>query len=146
MEPELAEAFDEGISELVAASGGRIEALACGECRPGFVGACVSSYRLMGDMEELAHALRKRGQLLFVHPGLPAPVPVGAPPWWTAVVDYTTQMQAARRAIRSYPLCSDCLPAARLSSSSAWQRAAATQSWPRARTSTSNRLRTALGP
>jgi 6-methylsalicylate decarboxylase len=95
MEPELAEAFDEGIGEVIAASGGRIEAFACGECRPGFVGACVSSYRLMGDMEELAHALRKRGQLLFVHPGLPAPVPVGAPPWWTAVVDYTTQMQAA---------------------------------------------------
>jgi hypothetical protein len=95
MEPELAEAFDEGIGEVIAASGGRIEAFACGECRPGFVGACVSSYRLMGDMEELAHGLRKRGQLLFVHPGLPAPVPVGAPPWWTAVVDYTTQMQAA---------------------------------------------------
>jgi hypothetical protein len=95
IEPELAEAFDEGISEIISASGGRIEAFACGECRPGFVGACVSSYRLMGDIEALAHGLRKRGQLLFVHPGLPAPVPVGAPSWWTAVVDYTTQMQAS---------------------------------------------------
>ena len=95
MEPELAETFDEGIPEVVAAAGGRITALACGECRPGFVGACVSSYRLMGDLEELAADLQSQGQLLFVHPGLPAPVPVGAPSWWTAVVDYTTQMQAA---------------------------------------------------
>jgi hypothetical protein len=95
MEPELADTFDEGIAEVVATAGGRIAALACGECRPGFVGACVSSYRLMGDLEELATDLQNEGQLLFVHPGLPAPVPVGAPPWWTAVVDYTTQMQAA---------------------------------------------------
>jgi 6-methylsalicylate decarboxylase len=95
MEPELAETFDEGIPEVVAAAGGRIAALACGECRPGFVGACVSSYRLMGDLEELAADLQSQGQLLFVHPGLPAPVPVGAPSWWTAVVDYTTQMHAA---------------------------------------------------
>ena len=95
MEPELAEAFDEGIGELIAASGGRIEAFACGEYRPGFLGACVSSYRLMGDLEELTGALQSQGQPLFVHPGLPAPVPVAAPSWWTAVVDYTTQMQAA---------------------------------------------------
>jgi len=95
MEPELAETFDEGIPEVVAAAGGRIAALACGEYRPGFVGACVSSYRLMGDLEELAVDLQREGQLLFVHPGLPAPLPPDVPPWWTAVVDYTTQMQAA---------------------------------------------------
>lgn len=95
MEPELAETFDEGIPEVVAAAGGRIAALACGECRPGFAGACVSSYRLMGDLEELAVDLQSEGQLLFVHPGLPAPLPPDVPPWWTAVVDYTTQMQAA---------------------------------------------------
>lgn len=95
MEPELAETFDEGIPEVVAAAGGRIAALACGECRSGFAGACVSSYRLMGDLEELAVDLQSEGQLLFVHPGLPAPLPPDVPPWWTAVVDYTTQMQAA---------------------------------------------------
>jgi hypothetical protein len=95
MEPELADTFDEGILEVVATAGGRIAALACGECRPGFVGACVSSYRLMGDLEKLATDLQNEGQLLFVHPGLPAPAPVDAPAWWTAVVDYTTQMQAA---------------------------------------------------
>lgn len=95
MEPELAETFDEWIPELVAAADGRIAAIACGECRPGFAGACVSSYRLMGDLEDLAADLQSEGQFLFVHPGLPAPAPPDIPPWWTAVVDYTTQMQAA---------------------------------------------------
>ena len=35
------------------------------------------------------------GQVLFVHPGPPGAPATDAPPWWTAVVDYTTQMQAA---------------------------------------------------
>ena len=36
----------------------------------------------------------RAGGFLFVHPGA-AVTPPGAPPWWTAIVDYTAEMQAA---------------------------------------------------
>jgi predicted TIM-barrel fold metal-dependent hydrolase len=87
--PELAEAYDEGILEVAAASGGRIRPLACGEERDGFVGTCVSAQRVVGD------PLAVHGSLLFVHPGYSPPPPEGKPGWWTAVVEYTAQMQAA---------------------------------------------------
>jgi predicted TIM-barrel fold metal-dependent hydrolase len=38
--------------------------------------------------------LERTGSVLFVHPG-PSPAPSLAPMWWTAVVGYTSQMQAA---------------------------------------------------
>jgi hypothetical protein len=86
--PELADAYDEGILELAAASGGRIRPLACGEERDGFVGRCVSAHRLVADPPA-------RGKLLFVHPGYAPPPAAGRPQWWTPVVEYTAQMQAA---------------------------------------------------
>jgi hypothetical protein len=93
--PELVAAYHDSIAELVEAAGGRLRAFACGECREGFVGACVSAERLLAGIDELARELEHAEQILFVHPG-PAPVPPdGAPPWWPAVVDYTAQLQAA---------------------------------------------------
>jgi predicted TIM-barrel fold metal-dependent hydrolase len=95
LQPDLAEAYHEGILELVEAAGGRLKALACAERRDGFAGACVSARRLIAGLEGLAEDLRLAGQVLFVHPGYPAESPAGAPGWWTAAVDYTAQMQAA---------------------------------------------------
>jgi hypothetical protein len=93
--PELQEAYHEGISEVVAAAGGRLLALASGACLDGFAGACVSAQALLAGLGELPGELARAGQVLFVHPGPPGVPPPGAPPWWTAVADYTAQMQAA---------------------------------------------------
>ena len=93
---ELVEAYHEGMLELVAASSGRLRALACGAPRDGFAGVCISAIGL-ADLPPLASVLaelERRGELLFVHPG-PALTPPGAPDWWPAVVGYTAQMQAA---------------------------------------------------
>jgi 6-methylsalicylate decarboxylase len=94
-QPDLAEAYHEGVLELVAAAGGRLAAFACGERREGFVGACVSARRLVSGIDELAEELVGAGQALFVHPGYPSAGPEDAPAWWAAAVDYTGQMQAA---------------------------------------------------
>jgi 6-methylsalicylate decarboxylase len=94
-EDDLVEAYHEGILELAAASGGRLQPLAGGVCREGFVGACVSPAALVAGIDELASSLEAVGQFLFVHPGPPERIPDGAPAWWAAVVDYTAQMQAA---------------------------------------------------
>jgi predicted TIM-barrel fold metal-dependent hydrolase len=87
--PELAEAYDEGILEVAATSQGRIRPLACGEERDGFVGTCVSAQRVVRE------PLAVQGSLVFVHPGYSPPPPGGKPAWWTPVVEYTAQMQAA---------------------------------------------------
>lgn len=96
LDDALVEAYHEGIAELVAASDGRLLALACGSVRDGFAGACVPAWDVarLSALAPLLDELQRRGLLLFVHPG-PAPAPNGTPPWWPAVVDYTTQMQAA---------------------------------------------------
>jgi 6-methylsalicylate decarboxylase len=87
--PELVEAYDEGILEVAAASQGRIRPLACGAERDGFVGTCVSAQSVVRD------PLSVQGSLVFVHPGYSPPPPQGKPAWWTPVVEYTAQMQAA---------------------------------------------------
>ena len=92
---ELRSAYHEGIRGLAEASGGRLLALAQAECLPGFAGACVSAGALSAGIEPLLAELEATGQLLFVHPGPPGPVPDGRPGWWPALADYTTQMQAA---------------------------------------------------
>jgi hypothetical protein len=93
---ELIETWESGILELADASGGRILALAAGEPAAGFAGLCVSGAELL-DLDTLAprlDALVQSGRFLFVHPGA-AVTPTGAPSWWTAIVDYTAEMQAA---------------------------------------------------
>ena len=93
--PELVDAYHEGILELVAAAGGRLQAFAVAECREGFSGACVPAPAVVAGIGKLADELLDAGQMLFVHPGpVPAP-PAGAPAWWSALVDYPAQMQAA---------------------------------------------------
>jgi predicted TIM-barrel fold metal-dependent hydrolase len=96
LDEQLEEAYHEGIAEVVAASGGRLVALACGAARDGFAGACVPAWSLAGleALDPLLSELEQRGAFLFVHPG-PATTPPGAPDWWPAVVDYTAQMQSA---------------------------------------------------
>jgi 6-methylsalicylate decarboxylase len=93
---ELFGAWEEGILELARAAEGRILPLAAREPTAGFVGLCVSGAALL-DLDALAprlDALARSGGLLFVHPGHTT-TPTGAPPWWTAIVDYTAEMQAA---------------------------------------------------
>ena len=92
---ELREAYHDGIRDVVAAADGRLRALASGACLEGFAGACVSAQALVSGLGDLPAELARAGQVLFVHPGPPGLPPESAPPWWTAVVDYTAQMQAA---------------------------------------------------
>ena len=95
----LTSAYHDGVLELVAASEGRLRALACGGRHDGFAGAAVSAASLTDallaerDLPLLAE-LEAAGELLFVHPG-PARQPPSAPPWWSEVVSYTADMQAA---------------------------------------------------
>jgi predicted TIM-barrel fold metal-dependent hydrolase len=93
--PQLVEAYHDGILELVRASAGRLRAFAVGESRDGFVGACVAAPSVVEGLGGLADELGAAGQSLFVHPGPVDPPPDGAPSWWTALVDYPAQMQAA---------------------------------------------------
>jgi hypothetical protein len=93
--PELVDAYHDGILDLVSASRGRLRAFAVAECRDGFVGACVPAPAVVAGIGELASSLVSAGQMLFVHPGPVPPPPEGAPPWWSALVDYPAQMQAA---------------------------------------------------
>jgi predicted TIM-barrel fold metal-dependent hydrolase len=91
--PELAAAYDEGILEVAATSGGRIRPLAAGDERDGFAGTCISAPRVV------AEGLAGRTKPVFVHPGYAHARPGGLPAWWTPVVDYTAQMQAAFAAV-----------------------------------------------
>jgi 6-methylsalicylate decarboxylase len=96
LDETLVEAYHEGILEVVGASGGRLRALAYESVRPGFAGACVAA-RALDDLDGIAgllSELERRGQLLFVHPG-PEATPARRPRWWSSVVGYTAQMQAA---------------------------------------------------
>ena len=92
----LTATYNDGVAELVAASGGRLRALAADEIRPDFAGVCVGASRLLdpdriaGILDELA----AHSGFLFVHPDHSFPGPT-RPHWWAAVVDYTATMQAA---------------------------------------------------
>jgi 6-methylsalicylate decarboxylase len=93
--PELRDAYHEGMRELLAAAGGRLQAFAAGTCLEGFAGACVSAQAVVAGLGGLPDELARAGGVLFVHPGPPKPPQAGAPPWWAPLVDYTAQMQAA---------------------------------------------------
>ena len=92
---EICGAYEQGILELARASD-RIVPLAARWSPEGFAGACAGASELL-DLELLAPRLddlELRGGFLFVHPG-PSPARERTPPWWSAVVDHTAQMQAA---------------------------------------------------
>jgi hypothetical protein len=89
-------AYHQGALAAIAASGGRLRALALDRPRDGFAGVCTAANAL-SDLDALAPVLdelQARDELLFVHPGIAA-APPGAPRWWQASVGYTAQMQAA---------------------------------------------------
>jgi hypothetical protein len=96
LDSELLAAYHEGIVRVAAESGGRIIPLATGEARDGFAGTCVAARALLDldSLAPLADELVRRNSFLFVHPG-PESVRDGEPPWWSAVVGYAAQMQAA---------------------------------------------------
>jgi 6-methylsalicylate decarboxylase len=93
---DLAGVWEAGILELARASRGRIVPLAARKPAEGFAGLCVGASELLDldALETRLEALVRSGGFLFVHPGA-ASAPDGAPEWWTAIVDYTAQMQAA---------------------------------------------------
>ncbi len=80
----------------IGRSDGRLRAFSMAAPQDGFVGTSLPALALL-DLDEAAPVLdeleRRRG-VLFVHPMLAEP-PAGAPEWWSAVVGYTCQMQAA---------------------------------------------------
>lgn len=92
----LVAAWHEGARRLASETGGRLLSFASGVAQEGFVGACVPAKALVEggrEFELLAADLVAARQVLFVHPG-PGTLP-GDQSWWSAVVDYTSQMQAA---------------------------------------------------
>jgi predicted TIM-barrel fold metal-dependent hydrolase len=93
---EIVAVYESAILEVASAAPGRIVPLAAGSGLDGFAGACIGAPEL-ADLERLGRTLDelvRRDALLFVHPGA-AQAPAGAPAWWSAVVEYTAQMQAA---------------------------------------------------
>jgi 6-methylsalicylate decarboxylase len=91
--PKLAEAYDEGILEVAEAAAGRILPLAAKQERAGFAGTCVSAPSVV------AEGLGDRTKPVFVHPGYAPTHQAGMLAWWTPVVEYTIQMQAAFAAV-----------------------------------------------
>ena len=93
---ELRELWHTGIAAVAAASGGRIRPLADGAPRAGFGGVSVAADAVTAGLpRSLAWDLEAAGQMLFVHPGPPAPAPPGVPAWWLGALDYCMQMQRA---------------------------------------------------
>lgn len=93
----LIDAYHQGMREIVVASEGRLVALAAEASLDGFVGATVAGRRIVEGLDELApllESLQRDGRYLFVHPG-PGEPSRGRPGWWAAIVDYTTELQAA---------------------------------------------------
>jgi hypothetical protein len=83
LDEDLLAAYHEGITEVIAASDGRLRALSCGEARSGFVGVCVAAPAL-GDLDALAPLLgelQRRDEVLFVHPGASPARARGADEW-----------------------------------------------------------------
>ena len=96
VDEELSAIWEDGILELGRAAGGRIVPLAARRAREGFAGLCVAGAELL-DLDAIAprlDALARSGGFLFVHPGS-ASTPPGKPSWWSAIVDYTAEMQGA---------------------------------------------------
>lgn len=99
----LEAAWMEGVAELVAASGGRLAALAPRRPVPGFAGVSVGASELVADLDGAAAGGSRlladadaAGALVFVHPEAEhAPPAPGRPDWWNWLAGYPGQMQAA---------------------------------------------------
>ena len=92
----LVDAYHEGMREVVRRSSGRLLALAAGAPVDGFAGVSLAGRELaeLDRSAPLLDELERRGEVVFVHPG-PSSPPGDAPAWWSAVVDYTVEMQVA---------------------------------------------------
>lgn len=94
---EIEASWAEGVLELVAASGGRFLALAPSRARDGFAGILLGASSLV-DLSRsgpVLDAAAELGRPVFVHPEAGAAAPDALPEWWTWVVSYPAQMQAA---------------------------------------------------
>ena len=93
---DLAGVWEAGILELARASRGRIVPLAARTPAEGFAGLCVAAPELLDldAIEPRLEAVVRSGGFLFVHPAS-GNAPGGAPDWWSGIVYYTAQMQAA---------------------------------------------------
>jgi hypothetical protein len=94
---ELEDAWVEGISDVVAASGGRLLAFSPGRVREGFVGVSIGASALAGggSAERALDAAAAAGLPAFVHPDAVTPPPAGKPAWWEWTTGYPARMQAA---------------------------------------------------
>jgi 6-methylsalicylate decarboxylase len=95
----LEQAWIDGIREVLAASGGRLAALAPGRVLDGFLGTSAGVSVLLDDLtgagSPVLAEVDAAGGLLFVHPEAePGPAATGRPDWWNWMVGYTGQMQA----------------------------------------------------
>jgi predicted TIM-barrel fold metal-dependent hydrolase len=100
---ELTAVWEDGVQQIVAASGGRFAALAAGHAVPGFVGCAVpaAALRDVDALTSLLESVHESGGFLFVHPSGGVRTP-GAPEWWPAIFDYVAEMQAAYLTWLSY--------------------------------------------
>jgi hypothetical protein len=94
---ELEAVWAEEVLEIASASGGRFVALSPSRVRSGFAGLVLGASSLL-DLDRVSPALDAAAELecpVFVHPEAGAPRPAALPSWWTWVVGYPAQMQAA---------------------------------------------------
>jgi 6-methylsalicylate decarboxylase len=94
---ELEALWAEGVLEIATASGGRLQALSPSRPRSGFAGIVLGASSLL-DLERASPVLDAAVELdvpVFVHPEAEPPPRVALPSWWTWVVSYPAQMQAA---------------------------------------------------
>jgi 6-methylsalicylate decarboxylase len=92
----LEDAWIDGIREIVADAGGRLDALAPRRVVDGFAGVALDAGLLL-DLDAAApvlDAVQQVGRLVLVHPG-PVARRDDTPQWWAGIVSYTAQMQAA---------------------------------------------------
>lgn len=94
---ELEELWAEEMRGIVSAGGGRFLALSPSRIRSDFAGVSVGASSLL-DYDRSApilDAAAEQGCLVFVHPEAGGPPAETQPSWWSWVVGYPAQMQAA---------------------------------------------------
>jgi len=94
---ELEEVWAEEMRAIVSAGGGRFLALSPSRVRSDFAGVSMGASSLL-DFDRsgpILDAAAEQGCLVFVHPEAGDPPAATQPSWWTWVVGYPAQMEAA---------------------------------------------------
>jgi len=93
----LEETWVEGVTELVAASSGRLLAFSPSRARTGFVGISLgsSSFTDFDRSAPVLDAAAAQNTLVFVHPDAGRSPDPSRPDWWEWVVGYPSRMQEA---------------------------------------------------